>query len=275
MRRFSMSLSRLRAATGYKTAYAFYHDNGGKRAFPFTYAYYAKLERGAGLPRAAWLALILRHMRVHGRDQQAALVRDYLRALAADDGAFAELFEPLLRFPEDPAPARALRAMRGRTSRHLTPVQFVAATATFEISECFLLFFATRGKYTLEEVGDVLKRPPEVCARLLKELMKHDLVELQKGGRYAYSGPHPTVPEDGTSREAARTMLKIFRDRAETVCECLDAYVLDRTSLNAVEAQIKAAFDLAAGLSRRSEGPEPEAALYILEARALRPFKHV
>jgi hypothetical protein len=98
MMRFSETLVRLRKEAGFHTSYAFYHRNGGRRTFPFTYAYYAKIERGQGLPRGEWLDLFLQLLRIRSReDSRRRLVVDYLRDLMGDEKAFDALVDPLLK----------------------------------------------------------------------------------------------------------------------------------------------------------------------------------
>jgi predicted transcriptional regulator len=267
-------LAQLRAASGFKTAYAFYHSNGGRRVFPFTYAYYAKIERGDGLPRAGWLALILRHMRVYGRPEHAALVREYLRALCENDAAFVELFDPLLDLPVEPAQQRALRSIRARTSRHLTPAQAYAAATAVEFAECLILLVNTKGALTVEKIAELIKRPPPRCAAALKELKRHGMIKEHPGRRYsnADASGHPTLPEDARSRELVRRVLGDMRESCVTAHENINAYRLDAYALESVAAQFKLAFDLAAGLSRWSEGEDSMTPIFVLEARALRLF---
>lgn len=272
MKRFSRCLTQLRAAAGFKTAYAFYHSNGGRRTFPFTYAYYAKIERGGGLPRAGWLALILRHMRVFGRIEHASLVREYLRELCENDSAFMELFAPLLDSPTEPPEKKALRSMRARMSRHLTPIEVATAAASIEASECFVLLVNTRGPLSLERIAEMVGRPETRCASALKELARCKMIREHSGKRYSNidSSAHPTLPEDPRSREFVRRILGTMRTTREIVHEHVNTYRLDAFALDSVGAQFKVAFDLAAGLSQWSEGEDPTAPVFVLEARALR-----
>ena len=48
---FSQQLIKARTAAGFNTAYKFYHRNGGRRHFKFTFVHYARIERGLSLPR--------------------------------------------------------------------------------------------------------------------------------------------------------------------------------------------------------------------------------
>ena len=97
MKRFSRTLARFRKEAGFHTSYAFYHRNGGRRTFPFTYAYYAKIERGCGLPRGEWLPLFLQLLKIESvPESREALLRDYLCDLFGDEGTFDSLVKPML-----------------------------------------------------------------------------------------------------------------------------------------------------------------------------------
>lgn len=276
MTRFCRTLAQLRASAGFKTAYSFYHSNGGRRVFPFTYAYYAKIERGDALPRASWLAVLLRHMRVYGRPQHSEVVRAYLRELTDDADAFEQLFAPLLASPEESAQQRAMRSMRARTSRHLTPRELQTIASSIEAAKCQILLINTRDPLHVERIAELIKHPAAKCLIALKELARHGLVRAHPGGRFSNfdARVHPTVPADARSRETVKKIMRILREVGKTEHECVDTFRLDRPALDAVAAQLKAAFDLASGLSRWDAGDEPGAPIYVLEARALRVFEY-
>ncbi len=97
MKRFSRTLASLRKEAGFHTSYAFYHRNGGRRIFPFTYAYYAKIERGCGLPRGEWLPLLLKLLKIESvSESREALLRDYLCDLFGHEETFDLLVAPML-----------------------------------------------------------------------------------------------------------------------------------------------------------------------------------
>ncbi|MBI5594822.1 MAG: hypothetical protein HY928_01905 [Elusimicrobia bacterium] len=77
---FGRELACARRAAGYPSAYRFYHGQGGRRSFPFTYDHYLRFERGSVLPKPAWMALLLALL---GAEREAArsLARIYLGAL--------------------------------------------------------------------------------------------------------------------------------------------------------------------------------------------------
>jgi len=100
MPHFNKTLASTRIAAGYQTAYSFDHTNGGRRVFPFTYAYYLEIERGSSLPRPEWLALIIRTMRTIGVSPKARLAIDYLKDLSG--ASYTDLFAPFLSVPDAP-----------------------------------------------------------------------------------------------------------------------------------------------------------------------------
>src|SRR5438874_9152894 len=56
---FAEALVRTRRERGCPSAYGFFHGNGGRKRFGFTYPYYLLIEQGARLPSARHLGRIL------------------------------------------------------------------------------------------------------------------------------------------------------------------------------------------------------------------------
>ncbi|MFH2204490.1 MAG: hypothetical protein ABIJ96_15350 [Elusimicrobiota bacterium] len=100
MDRFAELLIRQRQAAGFPTAYAFYHRNGGRGKFNFTFAYYAKIERGKALPRGEWLPPLLTLLKLSpSSPARRDILLAYLRDLLGDDDIFDGHFIPLLKSP--------------------------------------------------------------------------------------------------------------------------------------------------------------------------------
>lgn len=133
--RFGVVLARLRSDAGFPTAYAFYHRNGGRRAFPFSYAYYTQIERGSSVPRASWLPIILSLLRFPPETEaRRALLESYLRDLVGHNESFRDLFAPLLKSETAAArpSAAAVTRLMGLQAHHVTPAQFKAVLSSAE-----------------------------------------------------------------------------------------------------------------------------------------------
>jgi hypothetical protein len=270
MSHFARTLSAVRLSAGYRTAYAFYHLNGGRRVFPFTYAYYAKIERGDSLPRPEWLALVLRTMRVIGVAQRARLAVDYLRDLCGP--AYEELFASLLAAPTEPHPQVMLRNLRGRLAEHATHEQFLAIAASPEAYGCFMLLVSGGRAMSAGDVARDIGAPEAACAAALRELHGRGLLRRRPGDVFeiAEVGRHYTMPEDA---EAARSRARMRRhaatlfDRAGT--EVYDGWVTARlpaAGLNSTVRALQEALQTAVGSevpgSATSEAPQ-----YLVESR--------
>ena len=133
----------MRRDAGFKTAYAFYHRNGGKRTFPFTYAYYTKIERGLSLPRGEWLPLLLSMLRIRPTaESQREFVLAYLKDQFGDPAVFSSLVDPLLSpAPTTPPEKRVIKRLLSDQAYHVTPEQFkciVASPAAYWTFNCLL-----------------------------------------------------------------------------------------------------------------------------------------
>ena len=79
MSAFSEALLALRREAGFPSAYRFYHRNGGRRHFGFTYVHYLRLEKGAKAPRAAAFGAILKALRLApAQDGARKMFQSYL-----------------------------------------------------------------------------------------------------------------------------------------------------------------------------------------------------
>ena len=189
---------RLRRDAGFHTPYAYYHRNGGRRVFPFTFAYYLKLERGKHLPRPEWLPLLLALLRVPPTDEMHRLfVLDFLKDLFVTEESFRSLVAPLLR---DPAPAglasRAAKRLIQEQAYHLTEAQcrgLIADPAAYWAFECMV---NDRGSFTAAELAKVSGFPEAAVARGLKRLSALRLAKRSSAGRWKspLSGKYYVMP---------------------------------------------------------------------------------
>lgn len=102
-RRFADRVVDARKKRGFPTAYGFFHKNGGKTHFGFSYLHYLLIERGLRLPSVASLRAILEVVAreaTHSEDRLAILTC-YLKALTGGD----PIFDPVLAHRPLPAAA--------------------------------------------------------------------------------------------------------------------------------------------------------------------------
>lgn len=108
------------------------HRNGGRRVFPFIYAYYRQVELGESLPRGVWLPNLVERLRVPSEpDALHSLLTDYLRDRVGSDDVFARLFSPMLHGPgAASSQSRAVSRILRRGAYQHTPEEFRALLLT-------------------------------------------------------------------------------------------------------------------------------------------------
>jgi hypothetical protein len=187
MSNFAEVLRRLRQEAGFHTAYAFYHKNGGKRTFPFTYAYYAKLERGEGLPRGKWLDLLLSMLRI--RPTQAAkreFILAFLSDLVGDNDAFNSLVSPLLKpSPDQPSEKKVIKRLLSGQAYHLSPKQLSATLSTSPAYWVFNCVINNARAMTEEELTAVTGFSKIEIKNAVAKLSKEKLLKKGRGGRHS------------------------------------------------------------------------------------------
>lgn len=191
METFARTLSRIRREAGYPTAYAFYHKNGGRRVFPFTYVHYLRFERAVSLPRAEWMPVLFFSLRL---PQHSSGVRElslaYLRALLRTEEAAHAVLEPLLAAPKGPEFAEASAARyRARQTVHLTPRQFEAIAADPVTYWCSEFLLNEEGSLTVSELALLAGAPAAKVRASLRHLVAAKLVRASSKDRYKARSP--------------------------------------------------------------------------------------
>lgn len=183
---FSKSLERLRLESGFTMPYAFYHRNGGRHVFPFTFAYYLKLERGKHLPRPEWLPVLLSLLRIPPSDElYRRFVTDYLRDHFGTEENYRSLIGPLLTSKnEKNYGQQTTKRLLSEQAYHITPAQYKAIVgdeATYWAFECLV---NDRGSFGAEELAGITGLPKAALAAGLRKLAAHKLARRASGGRF-------------------------------------------------------------------------------------------
>lgn len=270
MPRFNNTLVSIRTTAGYRTAYSFYHSNGGRRIFPFTYAYYVKIERGSSLPRPEWLALIMRTMRIISMSQKAALVKAYLKDLAG--ASYDDLFAPFLKEPEEAPIQRSLRRLRGRLAEHMTPGQLQALASSSEAYGCFVILVNAGKPMSAGDLAESLDAPERACTAALSGLVRHGIVRARSGGLYeiVHPGRHYTFPNDAGSMEVRQRIdthtNEVFSRVGELVYDGWVTACMPHAELSSTVKGFQEIFQVVAG-NALSFKASPDASLYMIEGK--------
>lgn len=282
MSAFSAALSFLRREAGYPTAYRFYHRNGGRRHFGFTYVHYLRLEKGAKAPRAEYFGAILKALRLAPVQEGAkALFRAYLRDLLGSEEAFELIVGGVAKAPEV-APTVAeggYERLRREHTVHMSPAMFEAVArdrVSYWTSE---LLLNDGGSWSAKDIRARLDCSESEAASALKNLKKAKLLRETSPGRYKTrqpgkfwtfpgrtSGMEPLLDrvrgywEDMAKRESGHfgERLELVRASAATMRQYMSALhrAVDEANLAAVH------------------GPGHDTALFLIEGRVRRllPF---
>lgn len=189
---FARTLARVRKEAGFPTAYRFYHGNGGRRHFPFTYVHYLRFERGVSTPRSEWMPLILFALRL---PQHSLSVRElcqaFLRKTLGTEEAYQAVVAPLLAPPSAAAvhSERAAARYRAHDTVHLSPTQFEAVAADETVYWCSELIFSGERAWNADELAAELKVPVEKTRRALAALKAAKLLRPGTKGRFKARGP--------------------------------------------------------------------------------------
>lgn len=277
MGNFSRTFIRFRTQNGFRNAYRFYHSNGGRRVFPFTYKHYLKIERGGSLPQPSALAIMLKlFRRIVPNQEREELMRDYLRDLSGDAAVYEEVFAPLLAPSENPTRGNT-RALLGRLTSNLAPAQFGAIVSSPAATGCFMLFGSVPDALPIEKIAELIGSSKEECLVAIKVLRRQRLVVACGANKYKCSLP--------VERRYSMPSAYAFKPLYDKLRKNIDrlagkhgapryglwsAIRLQPRALDQVISDLDAAFDLGSCLSCKMLRPGAETPLYFIEARVRR-----
>jgi hypothetical protein len=277
--RFHRTLAALRRGAGFETPYAFYHRNGGRRAFPFTFAHYLKLEAGESLPRPQWLPRLVALLRIPPSDEMLRrFVTSFLRDFFEADGNYSRLIEPLLRPVEPPVFGRhAVKKLLSEHAYHLTPSQ---QDAILSSAGSYWAFECLANDKGLWSAGDLAAKTGLSQAELeagLRTLAKARLVRRVGAGGYKsplagryYTFPTSLPDQAERCRRREAYVAAMTRRRGETLEE--STVVLRGTPAEIGRTMTTLHETMEAGAAESIFEPTASTALFLIQARACKAF---
>lgn len=186
MGHFAKTLTRLRVEAGFQTPYAYYHRNGGRRVFPFSFAYYLKLERGAHLPRPEWLPVLLSLLRIPPSDALCRrFVTDFLKDLFVTEENYQSLIAPFLAPPAKAAhDQQTVKRLLSEQAYHLTPEQYLTIVGDEATYWAFEVLVNDRGAFSAPEIAEITGLPAARVEVGLRKLVARKLAQKAAKGRY-------------------------------------------------------------------------------------------
>ena len=282
---FPAVLLRLRREAGFKSAYQFYHDNGGRRHFPFTYVHYLRIERGESLPRPEWVPLFITSLRLSpGAQGCRAFLIAFLEALLGTQRACDAVLSPLLtpakaaNGPGD-ASRQALRWIKSEHTVHMTPEQFRVVAADEATYWCSEVLCSDSSSWTAAQLAAKLALPAPALQRGLERLVKARLAKRTSDQRFRsrWEGKIFTFPG---RLEGMRGLLRKVQGYWERAIARHGQDIIARVEL--VRADKGAVRDFGAALAEAVEGanlrstrePGPATGFFLVEVRVrrVRPF---
>lgn len=275
---FSDTLVRLRGEAGFKTAYSFFHENGGAQVLGISYRKYLLLEQGKNLPALARLTRLSYALRLVPQGPEAnGLAEAWLRTFAGDD-VYQEVLAPLVA-PR--AEAKGMTPMHEAMKKNvaekrcfLTPAQYRAILASFETYLCHHALSNEIGAWAAEDLAKTLQLDKSKTLAALKTLKEAKLVkELRKGVfKSPFAGMQVDAPQvnllDASFRARNEEYHKklVESGRSEWFAACLlraDGEVF-KGYLPLVSLNMQAAGSY--GISKKT----PASALFMVESRITR-----
>lgn len=185
MENFSENLKKARAAAGFNTAYKFYHSNGGRRHFGFTFVHYLRVEKGGSFPGPEGLERIFIALRLLPTQGEAReLLVSYLRGYLGKGADY--ILNPLLSLEAQPAGGSAgpMQWMKAHNSVHLDPAEFTAMAASPVSYWCMEALCNDSGAWSPKELAAKLGFEQKKTADALESLRKAGLAVKSGAGKY-------------------------------------------------------------------------------------------
>lgn len=276
---FAVCLSRLREECGFHSAYRFYHGNGGRRHFGFTYVHYLRIEKGKALPSADLFPLLLLALRLSpGESRCRDLQLSYLKSSLGSEKAFEALLAPLLcahERPDGAANQAAMRWMKSQHAVHLSPEQFRVIARDAETYWCSELLFNDRGTWSPAELAAELQADVEAVRAALKDLQAAGLLKRTPAGKYRsrWPGKFFTFPGRLGAMAAPFKAVRGYWDQMERKrgAPCGERVELVRAEDSAMRSYLSAlgeSVEAANGYATQTKGAKT--GLYLIEARVRR-----
>jgi len=221
---FSGKLVQLRNQAGFKTAWSFYHSNGGRRYWPFTFVHYARMEKGTALPKPDFFPLLVKAFRYPpGHAQFRELVAIYLKEYL-DGGEGADMIMDALS-KAAPAPVPDPTAWnKASVSEHITVEQFRAMTSDDITAMCHLVLLNSDTEIFMPKtLSKLLDCGEKDVSSSLEKLRAAGLADKAGKGGYKshFSGKWLTLPNTpdvaDCSRALNRALALLEKKRGKTI----------------------------------------------------------
>ncbi len=275
---FSSQLIKARTAAGFDTAYKFYHRNGGRKHFGFTFVHYMRIEKGASVPRPEWMERIMVALRLLPTQAEAReLLAGYLRGMLGGGHGAEYVLGPLLSGLESrPGQQGSMQWMKAHSSVHMTPAEFSAMAASETAYWCGEALCSDGGSWTPAELAGKLSLDTKAAAKALESLKKAGIAVKTPAGKYKcrHQGKFFTYP--GRLEGMAPQLLAVtgYLDKAarSDFFERFELVRAEEGAMSNYRLQLAQVMDGANAYATRSAGEKTGFYLIELRMRKLKPF---
>lgn len=204
---FSEILAKFRKEAGFKTAYQFFHDNGGKPVLKVSYRMYLLIEQGKLLPPFKNISLYIYALRLSMRSYSAMeLIAAWLKtALGEDD--FKHILQPFLKVPQEQsipsALHKAVKTSLIQKKFYIKPEQMQVIVKNRGTYLCWTALSNDTGAWVPKALAAEMGLSPSAAQNALRDLAAAKLVRRRKDGAYKcpmaggmVEYPHGTITQD-------------------------------------------------------------------------------
>ncbi|HAY23434.1 MAG TPA: hypothetical protein DDW67_08310 [Elusimicrobia bacterium] len=182
---FSETLVKFRKDAGFKTAYRFYHDNGGRLFFKFSYRMCLLIEQGKRMPTFKSLGLYVYALRLGMLNASAAeLTMAWLRTAHGAEEV-QQLLVPYLKLPQAQSVSspyhKAIKKEMLKRTFHMSPRQTAVIHDSAANYLCWTALSSDTGEWTPEKLAPLLKLPVAAVKTAMQALAAARLLKVKKG----------------------------------------------------------------------------------------------
>jgi len=185
---FSETLVKLRKEAGFKTAYSFFHDNGGKGVLKASYRMYLLIEQGKRLPPFKNLGTYIFALRLSSKSHAAMeLTAAWLKTTHGEED-FAQLIEPFFKIPQEQSISsplhKATKMLLAQKKFYISPEQLKVIVTDRTTSLCWTALFHDTGTWTPKALAAEIGLSPAVAEKNMRMLALVKLLKRMKDGTY-------------------------------------------------------------------------------------------
>ncbi|HBB66757.1 MAG TPA: hypothetical protein DCZ93_05555 [Elusimicrobia bacterium] len=207
---FSEMLKKYRREAGFISAYSYYHDNGGKTVFRFSYRMYLLIEQGKILPPHGSIPVLLHTLRLlYGTHSAIKLTLAWIRVRFGEE-IYKQLLEPLLKEIQPPSISSPLHRVIHKSLSgekvYISPEQLEVMAKNKSHYLCWLTISKDTGKWTAQQLAKEIKVNAAAAASALKDLAKVKLIKETSPGKYKchLTGAMLEIPRPNVSTTARK-----------------------------------------------------------------------